>query len=92
MPSGVPRPADALCQSHPAQCVLEGHQEHLHHGGNPGELGPGEVVISPSCCFPGIPDLAYRSHGQTNHLSQSCRVCTPPVSTNTVRYLDTFQH
>lgn len=43
MPSGVPRPADTLCQSHPAQRVLEGHQEHLHHGGNPGELGPGKV-------------------------------------------------
>lgn len=92
MPSGVSRPADALCQSHPAQRVLEGHQEHLHHGGNPGELGPGPRgggFFSPHI---GSLDLTYMSRGQTNQLSQTCHMCTSSVSTNTAHYLDTFQH
>lgn len=83
MPAGVPRPPDTLCQSHPAQRVLEGHQEHLHHGGNPGELGPGEVVFFPLMLLswdprPGIHEPWPKQPDLTN---LSC--VTSPVSMNT---------
>lgn len=45
----------------------------------------------PSCCFPGIPDLAYTSHGQNNQISQTCHV-SPLLYQQTLHCLDTFQH
>lgn len=82
VPSGVPGPADTLRQSHPAQRVLEGHQEHLHHGGNPGELGPGEVGFSPSFAFLGSQTWYTRGVAKPSS-SHKPVMCAPLLSQQT---------